>query len=37
MHEKKQVAFRPLIIGPSFLPFYPPNQLWIITPFDDDE
>ncbi|KIJ96396.1 hypothetical protein K443DRAFT_284908 [Laccaria amethystina LaAM-08-1] len=27
-----QVAFRPLIIGPSEPPFYPPNQLWVITP-----
>lgn len=32
-----QVAFRPLIIGPSNPPFYPPSQLWIITPFDAEE
>ncbi|KIJ96400.1 hypothetical protein K443DRAFT_682351 [Laccaria amethystina LaAM-08-1] len=30
-----QVAFRPLIIGPSDPPFYPPSQLWIITPLVD--
>ncbi|KIJ97957.1 hypothetical protein K443DRAFT_629295 [Laccaria amethystina LaAM-08-1] len=29
-----QVACRFLIAGPSEPPFYPPNQLWIITPAD---
>ncbi|KIK02598.1 hypothetical protein K443DRAFT_96532 [Laccaria amethystina LaAM-08-1] len=32
-----QVAFRPLIVGPSFPPFYPPTQLWIISPFDNNQ
>ncbi|EDR00113.1 uncharacterized protein LACBIDRAFT_295829 [Laccaria bicolor S238N-H82] len=30
-----QVAFRPLIVGPREPPFYPPNQLWVITPLVD--
>ncbi|KAG8983413.1 hypothetical protein FRB93_007272 [Tulasnella sp. JGI-2019a] len=27
-----QVAVRPLIMGPSDPPYYPPNQLWTIIP-----
>jgi hypothetical protein len=26
--EDPQIAVRILIVGPSFPPFYPPNQLW---------
>ncbi|EDR02671.1 uncharacterized protein LACBIDRAFT_332177 [Laccaria bicolor S238N-H82] len=29
-----QVACGLLIVGPSEPPFFPPNQLWIITPVD---
>ncbi|KAF9523926.1 hypothetical protein CPB83DRAFT_862140 [Crepidotus variabilis] len=29
-----QIAVRPLIIGPSEPPFYPPNQLWEIRPYN---
>ncbi|MFD7493703.1 I66 family serine proteinase inhibitor [Streptomyces sp. NPDC059832] len=29
---KEQIAVRPLIVGPSVPPFYPSNELWVITP-----
>jgi len=30
-----QIAVRPLIIGPSVPPFFPPNELWNIQPLVD--
>jgi len=32
-----QIAVRPLIVGPSFPPFFPPNELWNIENEDEDE
>ncbi|KAF9522981.1 hypothetical protein CPB83DRAFT_863648 [Crepidotus variabilis] len=29
-----QIAIRPLIIGPSEPPFYPPNEVWEIVPYN---